>query len=158
MTWLPGGDFNWKISDAEGEPGTGWSVLALGGGLDLTGLSVGNPFAINLWSLASLAPETNGAAANFDPTTNYEWTILTAAGGITGFDSGLFTVNPFATNGTGGFVNGLDGGSLSVLRDGDSLKVVFTAVPEPATLVLAAMGLATAACRYMRRRRGEGRS
>ncbi len=68
------------------------------------------------------------------------------------------SVNPFATNGTGGFVNGLDGGSFSVLRDGDSLKVVFTAVPEPATVALAVLGLATAAClRVLRRRRSSAK-
>ena len=153
VTWQAGGNYNWQLVDALGTAGTGWDTLAISGVLDLTALSSVNPFNLNLWSLSS-AEATTGDAQNFDSGGNFSWTIATAAGGITGFDSDDYIIYSEAINGTNGFTNDLGGGSFSlVVVDGNQLNLVYqqtSAVPEPsnylALLVLLSNGL------FLRRR------
>ena len=161
--WNAGANYNWQIFNASGIKGTtnGWDWLNVSGSLDLTALSVGNEFNINLWSLSGVAPaDTNGNALNFDPNQNYTWTILTAAGGISGFtSSSQFDINIGAFNGTGGFANALNGGSFSIAQslDGKDLNLVFTAaggapIPEPGTWAAAALLAGGAAFMRWRKR------
>jgi autotransporter-associated beta strand protein len=157
--WNAGGNYNWEIYNATGGAGTGWDLLNITGTLDLTRLVIGSEFNINLWSLSGL-PQTSGNALNFNPGQNYTWTIGSAAGGITGYaGTGQFNVNTFATNGTGGFSNALNGGSFSVLvaTNGNDLNLVFTAagaapIPEPGTWVAMAVFAGGAAFARWRRR------
>jgi T5SS/PEP-CTERM-associated repeat protein len=163
VVWNAGANYNWQIHDVQ--PGgagtsTGWDLMSATGTLDLSVLTVGSEFNINLWLLSGVAPDANGPALNFDPNQNYTWTILSAAGGISGFTgSSQFVINTAAINGTGGFANGLGGGSFSVAQSGNDLNLVFTAaaapgapVPEPGTWAAAALLVGGAALLRWRRR------
>jgi hypothetical protein len=64
----------------------------------------------------------------------------------------LGNVNYWVTNNIIKANNGADGWSINVDTTTDPSKVILTAVPEPATIALAAVGLAAAALRRLRRR------
>jgi len=116
--WAPGGNYNWVLADATGSAGTGYSTLSLAGTLDLSQLSSSNQFNINLTSLT--ANGFSGAAANFNPSNNYSWTLLTKSNGITGFVSNDFLIN------TNGFAN-TNGGIFGVSTNGNELDLTYTA-------------------------------
>ena len=160
VTWNPDANYNWQIHNAAGSAGStnGWDFLNVTGSLNLSNLSVGSEFNINLWSFSGISPDTNGSAVNFDPNQNYTWKILTAAGGIGGFDASYFKLNTFSTNGTGGFLNSLAGGSFSLGVSGNDLNLLFTAagpagVPETGTWAAAALLVGGAAFVRWRRAR-----
>ena len=133
-TWNPGGNYNWQVLSANGTAGTGYDTIAITGNLSLSGLSPSGKFNINLWSLSSIGPDVSGNATNFNNASNYTWTIASTTGGsILGFDRANFNINTGQTNGTGGFSNGLNGGSFDLLVSGNNLNLTFTAVPEPST-------------------------
>jgi autotransporter-associated beta strand protein len=148
-----GGDYNWEVLNASGVAGTGYDTVSLinGAALDLSLLSAGNTFNINLWSLSGIGPDVNGDAINFDSSQVYSWTLFSTDTAISGFSTDKFTININAFNGTSGFSNNLGGGFFSLgLADGDTdLVLNFTAVPEPGTALLSAFGLLA----LMRRRR-----
>jgi T5SS/PEP-CTERM-associated repeat protein/autotransporter-associated beta strand protein len=158
--WNAGANYNWQLYNTALGAGTGWDLVNATGTLDLSALTVGSEFNINLWSLQSVAPDANGNALNFNPNQSYTWTILTAAGGISGFTgSSQFDINIGAFNGTGGFANALNGGSFSIAQslDGKDLNLVFTAaggapVPEPGTWAAAALLVGGAAFLRWRKR------
>jgi hypothetical protein len=126
QVWSNGGNYNWMIYDAIGTAGTGYSQLALTGGLDLSSLTTGG-FKINLWSLFSVGPDANGDALNFNNASAHSWTLATTTG-ITGFNAGNFTVNTGIANGTGGFSNALGGGTFGLSVTGNDLRLNFTPV------------------------------
>jgi len=78
-----------------------------------------------------------------------------------GSTSSYFNLNNGAINGTGGFANGLNGGSFSLAQSGNDLNLVFTAaggaaVPEPGTWAAAALLVGGAAfMRWRKRRQGD---
>ncbi len=155
LAWLGGANYNWQILDASDVAGqlAGWDLYDVTGRLDLTALTLGSKFSINLWSLSSVGPDVSGDAVNFDYAKNYTWTIVATDLGITGFDADYFNINVGAANGTGGFSNDLYGGFFGLRVSGNDLQLTFTtAVPEPATWaaggMLAAVALITA--RYRR--------
>lgn len=156
--WNPGANYNWQVFNASGAKGgtNGYDWMNVSGSLDLSALSVGSEFNINLWSLSGIAPDTNGSALLFTNTSNYTWTILTASNGIVGFNADKFLINTGAFNGTGGFANALGGGTFSLLQNGNDLNLIFTAasgaVPEPGTWGAAAMLSGGAAFVRWRRR------
>lgn len=159
LAWQSGGNYNWELYNATGVAGAtnSWDLLSVSGALDLTGLSVGNEFKINLWTL-SVLPQTNGSAINFTNTNSYTWRILTATGGISGFSADKFIINTGATNGTGGFANALAAGwGFSLTQTGGDLNLVYAQqsgpepVPEPGTWAAAALLVGGAA--YVRWRR-----
>jgi autotransporter-associated beta strand protein len=159
VVWNAGGNYDWEIYNAApGGAGTTWDLISASGTLNLSALTVGSEFNINLWSLQSVGPDQNGEAINFNPNQSYTWTILTAAGGITGYTgTDQFIVNTAAFNGTGGFANDLAGGTFSVLQNGNNLNLVFTAaggaaVPEPGTWAAAALLAGGAAFMRWRKR------
>jgi fibronectin-binding autotransporter adhesin len=161
INWLGGGNYNWQIVGPTGTAGTvsTWDLVSATGVLDLTALTTGSEFNINLWSLQSTGPDVIGAVTGFVNTQNYTWKIATAAGGITGFNSSHFNLNTGANNGTGGFANALNGGSFSLAQslDGNDLNLVFTAaggaaVPEPGTWAAAALLAGAAAFMRWRKR------
>lgn len=148
MTWLGGGNYNWQIHNATGLVGTGWDYMSVTGTLDLTALTPGSKFNINLWSLSAVSPDTNGAAINFDNTLDGQsWDILVAVDGITGFDAADFNINLGATNGTAGFANSLGGGFFGIEQQGNVISLTYT-VPEPSTYAL--LALAAGAAGYVR--------
>jgi len=162
VTWNAGGNYDWEVLDAAGTAGhtTGWDLLSVGGSLDLTNLNASNRFNINLWSLSGTNPDTNGLALNFNPNVGGSWTILTAAGGITGFSADAFRVRVSPFNGTGGFANSLASGwGFSMQQDGNNLNLVYQfvptppAIPEPSTYAMALTGLVCGAFSMWHRRK-----
>ena len=162
VVWNGGANYNWQIFDAatNNAPGSTWDFISASGTLDLQFLSDTNRFNINLWSLSGVSPDVNGLANNFINTQSYRWTILTAAGGITGgFDTNKFNVNLAAINGTSGWANDLGGGSIFVDVQGNNLDLVFNPnsgpqpVPEPGTWAAAALLLGAAGYVRWRRRK-----
>jgi len=159
LTWMGGGHYNWQIHDALGTAGglLGWDLYQVTGVLDVSALTVGSEFNINLWSLSAVDPDASGHAVKFSATQNYTWTIVATELGVIGFDPGYFNINAFATNGTDGFANDLLGGVFGVRVTGTNLELTFTtAVPEPGTWAAAALLAALALVHYWRRRRGAG--
>ncbi|MFM9057670.1 MAG: autotransporter-associated beta strand repeat-containing protein [Planctomycetaceae bacterium] len=120
-----GGAYNWELVNATGTAGVQWDLLSSSGSLTINA-TTGNPFAINLWTLSGTGPDTSGPAANFNQYASYSWTIGTFAGGISGFDSTLFSVVTGPANGTGGFANPFVG-TFSITTVGNELDVVYTA-------------------------------
>ncbi len=162
VNWFGGANYNWEILDAStnNAPGTTWDFISATGQLDLGLLSSTNKFNINLWTLSSASPDVSGLAANFNNTQSYRWTILTAAGGITGgFDTNKFNVNLAAINGTDGWANDLGGGNIFVDVQGNNLDLVFNPnvgpepIPEPGTWAAAALLLGAAGYVRWRRRK-----
>jgi len=157
LTWNGGGNYNWQIHDALGSAGssTGWDLYDVSGILDLSALTIGSKFNINLWSLAGVGPDVNGNAFNFNSGQNYTWTIVATDLGITGFDPAEFNINVVSANGTSGFSNALLGGILGLQVTGNNLELTFTAaVPEPGTWAAASL---LAAFAYRRWRRSKAR-
>jgi autotransporter-associated beta strand protein len=157
LTWTGGANYNWQIHDVIGAAGAplGWDLYDVTGLLDLTALTLGSKFNINLWSLTDVGPDVNGDAFNFDAMQNYTWTIVATDLGIVGFDPGEFNINVAPANGAAGFSNALLGGFFGVRVSGNDLQLTFTAVPEPGTW--AAGALLVAAAWVMSRRRAAAR-
>jgi autotransporter-associated beta strand protein/T5SS/PEP-CTERM-associated repeat protein len=135
VTWASGGSLNWQVADATGGAGTGWDFLSIAGMLEIAS-STAEPFAINLWSLSSADPLTDGDAANFDPTQSASWTVATAAGGITGFAADSFLIRTAAANGTAGFTNDIGSGSFAMALAGNDLQLVYTPGSAPSDIVI----------------------
>ncbi len=140
LGWDPHGSFNAYAADADSSAGTGWTLLDTTGTLTITA-DAANPFTINLVSANGLF---FGDMANFDPAQNAKWTILNADGGINGYSAGSKRLD------TDGFTNAFSG-DFSLDVQADTIAIVYSTVPEPATLAtlagLGALGLA------LRRRR-----
>jgi autotransporter-associated beta strand protein len=156
LTWIGGGNYNWEIHDAAGTAGSlvGWDLYDVSGFLDLTALSIESKFNINLWSLASVDPDVNGDALNFNPGQNYTWVIVATDLGVLGFDADYFNINVAAANGAGGFSSEIFGGIFGVQVTGTDLELTYTApVPEPGTWAAAALLVASAVAARLRRKR-----
>lgn len=154
LVWTGGANYNWQIYDAAGNAGqpAGWDLYSVTGRLDLSALTIASKFNINLWSLSGVSPDVSGDAINFDPMQNYTWTIVAAAGGVTGFNVAFFNINAGAVNGTQGFSNDIYGGSFSLDVSGNNLILAYSKpVPEPGTWAAAGLlVLAALAARYRR--------
>ena len=146
-TWNSGGTYQWEINDATGVAGTHWDLLNVTGSLNLAALD-DSPFTVSLRSLTS--GNAAGQVGNFDDTTDYSFTFLTTATGITGFSADKFQLD------TSGFQNPFRG-SWSVAQDGNALVLNYTAaggsaIPEPSTCA-ALMGAAMLVFAWRRKRR-----
>ena len=146
VTLGSGGNYNWQMLSGTGTAGTAtsWDVLTVGGILTIAA-TVADPFKINLWTLTSTstAGDVSGTAADFNPAQNYTWRIAGASGGVTGFAADKFAINTSATNGTGGFANGLAGGTFSIAQAGTAINLVFTAAAPSAITINVASGTQT---------------
>jgi autotransporter-associated beta strand protein len=133
-----GGNYNWQVANAAGAAGTstGWDLLRVGGTLTVAATQA-DPFRINLWSLSGIGPDVSGSASNFNPLLSSSWTIASAAGGVTGFAPDRFRITQSATNGTGGFANGLNGGTFSVTLSGSTdIALVFSPSSASTTITV----------------------
>lgn len=129
-----GGIYFWEINDFLGTPGgdPGWDLLSITGTLDVNSL-ITDKFVIRI----------SGTPMNFVHTSTL--IIATAAGGITGFDASLFSVEPTY------FYNSV-GGVWSISQSGNNLLLTFT-VPEPSSVMLWVTGLGLIGSQYIWRRR-----
>ena len=83
-----------------------------------------------------------GLVNDFNPMGTYDWVLLTASGGITGFNATNFALD------LTGFTNSYTG-TFSVVQNANSL-VLHYAVPEPSRMILLAGALTSL---FFRRRR-----
>ena len=145
VTWGDGGHYQWEINDWTGTQGTNWDFLNITGTLTISAAT--SPFIIDVVSL--LAGNSAGDVPNFAENSIYTFAIATAAGGISGFESSLFTIN---TSGFSGLGN-TDAGTWAIARDNTTINLVYTgasytppsgatAIPEPGTASLLLIGLA----------------
>ena len=142
-----GSVFAFSVQDAQGAAGQGYDLAHASGTLTLAaGTAAGNLITISVASLNSSG--TAGQASNFDPTRNYTFVLVQADGGINGYNPAGFVVDSSA------FQNGTQGGSFSVVQQGNNLDLVFTsAVPEPSTWALLGLGAIGVGVTVYRRRR-----
>jgi hypothetical protein len=133
QTWGTGGVMALQIGDASGTSGSavGWDFLDITGSLTITATS-SQQFLIDVETVFGNLPNH---AQNFDSGQSYAWTFVTAAGGIAGFNPNLFSLNldDFANPYTGTF---------SVARDGNSLNLIYTPIPEPSTWAIVLLAMA----------------
>lgn len=126
-------------------PGVGWSVFNYADAIDLAASSEG----AHTLRLYTVEPSygMEGEMANFDGQRSYDWTFVTASGGITGFSPEQFSID------TRNFANP-HSGTFSVVQRGDSLAISYQAlpVPEPETYALMLAGLALVGTAARRRR------
>jgi autotransporter-associated beta strand protein len=135
LTWGGFGNYNWEIHDALGSTGVGFDNINVLGSLNLNLLSSTEKFNINLWSLSSIFPDSNGPALNFDQNLDYLWVIVSTTQGVSGFNEEFFNITTIATNGTSGFANSLNG-SFSLSVQNNDLVLAYNTVPEPSTYTL----------------------
>lgn len=124
LTFAAGTRLAIEIADAAGTPGSGWDRTQIGGALNITA-TASTPVVIDL---AGSGP--GDKAANFIPGKSYQWTILTAAGGITGFSADRFAVD--TTGFTNAFVEqNLPHGAFSVEQSGNDIRLVYLPAALP---------------------------
>lgn len=140
LTFASFGTYVWEINNATGTAGSsgqGWDLLSVESALSLTATST-DKFTINVVSLTST--QIAGLAQNFDANTNFYWLIADSASTIANFDPSAVALN------LSGFANSYNGtwsvarGDSVVGGDDSQLYVVYTAVPEPTTWALIALG------------------
>ncbi len=130
-TWNAGGRYIWYLADATSVAGSGWDMLSINGAFAISSTPSAR-FTINVASLSGNEP---GDTANFDETLSQSWIIAAAT------TSWTFDPNQFAIN-TSAFTNSsLPGSTWSLSQVGNGLQLNYSAVPEPTTYGLLAVGL-----------------
>ena len=112
-----------------------YDTLSVNGALSINATAK-NPFSIDLKSANFLIP---GLISSFDATQSFFLPLITASGGISGYNTAAFSVN------TAAFQNDLQGGTFNLaLQDANTLSLEFTpsatSVPEPSTYALFGIG------------------
>ena len=145
--WEGGGIYIWEMSDGIGAAGTAYDLIDIEGSLTIAP-TLENPFLIKIRSL-NLEGNAGFAENIASDDFTYVWTIATASGGIVGFDPALFHLD------TTDFQNQAeDGGYWSLQQDDLNLNLIYSAIPEPGTWVLLALGGVAAIARSGIRRSG----
>jgi autotransporter-associated beta strand protein len=135
--------YEWEINNFTGtDAGIDFDKVTIGGSLNLTGGP--GAYVLDIHSLDQITNLT-GDAANFSESS-VSWTILTASGGITGFNGANWSL--IKTN----FTNA-ELGTFALAQSGNDLILTYTPVPEPsAYAAIAGFGMMGFAL-YRRRRR-----
>lgn len=150
LTLASGGQLSFEVQSAGGPPGSGYDLVRISGGLlDITSTSSA-PFTIKVISLTG--DGTPGAVSDFSASNSYSWMLYegNTAGGIAGFAADKFTLDLSSfSNPTGTGIFSLSQGTNSA---NPAIFLNFTAVPEPSTYALLALGLGVAVVARLRRR------
>lgn len=136
-----------EFASAFGTPGTDWDVISVTGALDLTSISTGNRYNLELISLDGNNTQNmpiSGLVATswviFKTTTG-----VTLPGGVLAGDIGtLFNIDSSRFYG---------GGIFDLMISGNDIVLNFTPVPEPSTYALMALGTALTGLAAWRKRR-----
>ncbi len=138
-----GGTYIWGLQDAALGEGSG--KLLITGNLDLTSLSLAS-FNLLLESYDAFGDP--GLAANLIPGSSYQFILIETAGTISGFSADQFAIDASL------FQDGLmPNSAFSLTADSQHLYLNFTAVPEPSTYLLLAIGSGWIVATLRRRRR-----
>jgi autotransporter-associated beta strand protein len=148
LVWNPGGTYQWELNALTGTPGVTWDLIDVSGGvLDLSGLSSGGQFTLDLTTLGGddLPGPLQTAYAGGNLTFAIaSFSSLSVPGGFStaaGSDlTDLFSFNSLAN--WQGPQPALGDISVTVNSTGDGLDLVI--VPEPAGWLLVGAGLAAA--------------
>ncbi len=141
VVFANGGQFNYALKDPG--IGDGLSLLAINGNLNITATAGG--FTLKLFTYDY---SNSLGFANLTLGNTYNIPIATVSGTVTGFSPTAFTID--ATN----FQLGQWSPTVfTVSQSGNTLYLNFTAVPEPSTYALLALGLGTLIVPALRRRR-----
>ncbi len=129
-----GGSYQFELNTTAVSPGAGQDFINAANNISITaGATSNSVFSIAIVSLNTI--NQPGALSDFDATQNYNFTLATAAGGITGFAPNKFSVD------TSAFANNLQGGHFEVAQIGNDLQLRFVAVPEPSTWAMMLAGV-----------------
>lgn len=121
--WTGRGERSWRISDVMGTAGShpGWDMVNVDGSL-IVNATFANQFTVRI---ISFDPSGNpGPAANFNRDNRYRWPILTAPGGVLGFDPAKIRLL------TDEFEGDLGGGLFSVELSGDGTTILLVFEPN----------------------------
>ena len=134
--------YDWELNNFTGTTaGTAFDQISIAGSLDLLPTS---SYTLNVISLT--AGNVAGDVPNFTEVDT-SWIILTASGGISGFDSGDWLVDTNSFSALGSIA-----GRFTISQSGNNLNLNYV-VPEPSTYAL--LGVSALACSawFVRRRR-----
>jgi len=125
--------YEWELNSWSGSAsaGTNFDRISITGSLDLTSASE-NSIRLDLVSL--LGDDTPGNVPGFTEASR-QWAILTASGGIVGFDPAQWSINPARFSSSPAW-----GGDWEVYAEGNQIFLAY-AVPEPSAVVLGGAGL-----------------
>ena len=140
-TPLPNTAWSFGVNNMTAGSGTGWTLYQTSGAVDFS--SFGNG-AIAL-TVFGYNGSVAGTPAGYSSASSYTLPFFTATGGISGFSPSQFSI-------TGAFA-----GLASVSQSGNALRLEVAAVPEPAGVVLAGLGVLVVSV-AIRRRASHSRS
>ena len=158
LSYLSGASVQWElwnntILNTSTPPD--YDQILLSGNLDFSGATT-----FNLVFSGSAGPTNYSEVAWSDAfwDSYQEWLVYDVAGTTTGFGNLSLATTNWQDGGTGFFTTARPGSSFQLEQRGNDVYLVYTVVPEPGSLALAAIGLAAAwAVRRRAQRRGAQR-
>ena len=147
LTLLPGGTYVWETNSGTGTKGVNWDLIDVtAGGLNLSSLSSGGTFTLDLTTLT--ASGSSGPMDNYTAGGSYTWRIfdanaLTLPGsfGSAPYAAGTDITSLFNLVTTNWKNPVPESSNLAVKVAADGTGIDLVVVPEPATVVLAGLGV-----------------
>jgi hypothetical protein len=141
VTFANGGSYVWTLQDVNRPDG--YSLLNISGNLAITATSGGFVLKIATFDSSNFLGDANLLLGQ-----PYTLPIITTTGSITGFSTSAFTIDASL------FQSGAMAPSMFALtQSGSTIYLTFTAVPEPSTYALLALGLGAVFVPLRRRRK-----
>jgi hypothetical protein len=144
-----GGTLDWHIQTPSGSPGAGFDQIVVSTPTTLViNATPEDPFSVRVISLNSGG--SAGLLAGLQPDASFAWALIEADSIAGGFDPAKFAldVSQFQTS----LGTGYAAGEFSLSLSGNTVMLNFTAVPEPSTYALMALGLGFVVWSLRRRR------